>query len=148
MPRKVWTFSPQSGGQKVPPQVQTEVIQKLPAYAQEKYVGIKGLIRIDVRFKGQFCYIDAFDEPSEPDEKSLSYFGVTREEFIEQQRNTPSPLCRLRYFALRGWTLAVYTYSNEKYEPALFPGGKWEGTPEEGLDVVMRMYYAAPFDAQ
>ncbi len=141
MPKKVWTYSPQSGGQKIPPKVQSEVKQKLLAYAEERYGNVKDLIRIDVRFKGHFCYIDAYHEPPEPDEESLSYFGITREEFIEQRRNTPSPLCRLRYFQLAGWTLAIYTYSNEKYEPAIFSSGKWEGTPEEALDMVMKMYY-------
>jgi len=102
MPKKVWIFCPQSGGEKIPPKIQTEVKQRLLAYAQEKYGEIKGLIRIDVRFKGHFCYIDAYDEPPEPDEESLSYFGITREEFIEKQRNTPSQLCRLRYFQLAG----------------------------------------------
>lgn len=141
MPRKVWTFSPQSGGQKIPPRVQKEVRERLRDYAQERYGDIKGLIQIDVRYKGQFCYIDAYDEPPEPDEKTLQMWGETRTEYFERWRNTPSPLCRLRYFELLGWTLAIYTYSNEKYEPAIFSGGKWEGTPEEALDMVMNMYY-------
>jgi hypothetical protein len=49
----------------------------------------------------------------------------------------PSPriMCRLRYFALRGWTLAFYTYSHERYEPTFFPSGELHGTPEEALDV-------------
>lgn len=146
MPGKVWVYSPQSGGQKIPPDVQRRVQQQLLGYAQDNYGDVKGLIRIDVRFRGQFCYIEAYDEPSEPDEQTLSYFGITREEYIEQRKNTPSPLCRLRYFRQSGWTLAVYTYSHEKYEPAIFPSGKWEGTPEEALDVVMMMYYSVLLD--
>lgn len=49
----------------------------------------------------------------------------------------PSSLCRLRYLERRGWTLAIYTYSNEKYEPSIFSSGKWDGTPEEALDMEM-----------
>lgn len=142
MPRKVWVYSPQSGGQKIPPKEQGEVTERLLGYAQEKYGNVKGLIRIGLRFKSQFCYIDAYDESPEPDEKLLTYSGETREEFIERYRNTPHHLCRLRYFQSGRWTLAVYTYSNEKYEPALFPDGKWEGTPERALDIVMMMYYS------
>lgn len=146
MARKVWMFTPQSGGTKISPKVQYEVRYRLINYAKEKYGAVKGLIRIDVRFKGQFCYIDAYDEPPEPEEKTLLYFEETREEYIERRRNIPSPLCRLRYFELRGWSLAIYTYSHEKYEPSLFSSGKWEGTPEEALDMVMQMYYSDRLD--
>ncbi len=82
--------------------------------------------------------------PREPDENTLSYFGETREEYYERCRNSPSPLCRLRYFPSRGWTLAVFTYSHEKFEPAIFQTGNWEGTPEEALDIAMMMYYSIP----
>ncbi len=63
MVKKVWMFDPQSGGTKIPPEVQAEVRRKLLAYALGKYGSVEGLIRIDTRFKGQFCYIDAYDEP-------------------------------------------------------------------------------------
>ena len=42
---------------------------------------------------------------------------------------------RLRYFAEDRWSLAFYTYSNERYEPCVFHNGTFFGTPEEGLDV-------------
>ena len=96
---------------------------RLLAYAKEKYGDIIGLIHIDVRFKVYF-FINAYYEPSEPDEESLSYFEITHEEFIEQRIKSPSPLCRLRFFQLVGWTLAINTYRNEKYEPAIISSGK------------------------
>lgn len=141
MPKKVWMYDPQSGGTKIPPKVQSEVQKRLGTYKTEQYPDVKELIRIGVRFKGQFCYVDAYDEPPEPDPKMLSHYGITWEEWIEKMRNTPQPLFRLRYLSLAGWSLAIYTYSNEKYSPAIFSSGKWEGTPEEALDMVMNMYY-------
>jgi len=44
--------------------------------------------------------------------------------------------CRLRYFgALKTWSMAYYTYSNERYEPCTFANGTFYGTPEEAFEV-------------
>ena len=57
-----------------------------------------------------------------------------REEFYERLRNTPTHLCRLRYFGREdGWGFAFYTYSNEKYELAMFDNGDFFGTPEDAF---------------
>jgi hypothetical protein len=40
---------------------------------------------------------------------------------IERLRNTPTHLCRLRYFGGDEWGFAFYAYSSEKYELAVFP---------------------------
>ena len=61
--------------------------------------------------------------------------GESREEYIERLRNFPIHLCRLRHFNTDRWSLAFYAYSHERYEPCIFPGGDWFGTPEEGFDV-------------
>jgi hypothetical protein len=62
-------------------------------------------------------------------------FGESREEYIERLRNTPTHLCRLRYFGDENrWSMALYTYSHEKYEPCIFNNGTFHGTPEEGFD--------------
>ncbi len=44
-------------------------------------------------------------------------------------------LCRMRYFGPDDWSLAFYTYSNEKYEPCVFHSGDWFGTPEEAFEI-------------
>ncbi len=62
-------------------------------------------IQLKIRFKNQFCYIDTV---SEGDGRVF-------------------PLCRLRNL-LRGWSMALFTYSNERYEPCRYPSGEWEGT--------------------
>ncbi len=59
----------------------------------------------------------------------------TREEYIERLRNTPTHLCRLRHFDINRWSVAFYTYSDEKYSPCVFPNGDWFGTIEEAFDI-------------
>ena len=50
----------------------------------------------------------------------------------ERMRNTPTHLCRLRYFGNEeGWGFAFFTYSNEKYSLSVFPNGEFLGRPEE-----------------
>jgi hypothetical protein len=59
----------------------------------------------------------------------------TREQYIERLRNTPTHLCRLRHFDIYRWSVAFYTYSNEKYSSCVFPNGDWFGSPEEAFDI-------------
>lgn len=133
MPRKMWVYDPQSGGIKIPPKVQPEIRQRILAHAERHYAGKYN--RIDVRFRAQFCYIDAYTEPYVPDDFNIEHLGESREEYIERLRNTPTHLCRLRYFGDKDrWSMAFYTYSHEKYEPCFFNTGSWQGTPEEAFD--------------
>ena len=52
---------------------------------------------------------------------------------IERLRNTPTQLCRLRYFGDDKWGLAFYAYSSEKYELSVFPDGSFTGKPEDAF---------------
>lgn len=131
--RKVWVYDPHSGGVKVPTVVQERTRNRILAHAQKHYSG--KYIRIDVRFRGQLCYIDAYTEPYDPPDFDPKVFGESREEHIERLRNTPTHLCRLRYFGDENrWSMAFYTYSQEKYEPSAFGNGSFHGTPEEAFD--------------
>ena len=133
-PRKVWTRSPHSGGSRIPPAVQVQTRQRILAHAAAHYAG--SFTRIEVRFRGAFCYIDAYREPDPPTKDLLGTRGETKAQYYERLRNAPIHLCRLRYFAARQrWSAAFYTYSHERYEPALFPSGDVLGTPEEGFDL-------------
>jgi hypothetical protein len=107
--RRTWVKSPQAGGRKIPEAVKQRTVQRILNHAEKHYKGRYS--RLDIRFRGQFCYIDAYRE------------------------HVPTHLCRLRYFSENEWSLAFYTYSNEQYEACLFGSNKWLGTPEEGLDV-------------
>ena len=132
MARRTWVYDPQSGGRQIPDSIKPRINQRIQDYAEKHYAG--KYARIDVRFHGKFCYIDAYTEPEEPEESLLKITGETREEFLKRLRNSPIHLCRLRYFGDENrWSMAFYTYSHEKYEPCIFPHGSWEGTPEEAF---------------
>jgi hypothetical protein len=135
MPRKQWVFDPNSGGRPVPEAVRARTKQRLERYAEEHLAG--KYTRLDIRFRGQFCYVDAYTEPEPlgpnwppPD------WPESREEMLERLRNTPTHLFRLRYFGGEDrWGFAFYTYSNEKYELSMFPSGGFLGPPEEAFEV-------------
>lgn len=134
MAKKVWVHDPDSGGVKIPPDVRSRVTERIERYAEEHYAG--AYTRLGIRFRGQFCYIDAYIEPDEPSPKLLEIRGETREEYLEFMRNLPTHLCRLRFFGKEdAWGLAFYTYSHERYELSVFPSGKFYGTPEEAFGV-------------
>lgn len=108
-----WVYNPHAGGKAIPPQVQTRIRSRILAYAAREYVGRYD--RIDVRFRGALCYVDAYHDPSS-----------TR----------PTHLVRLRYFGSDDrWSLAFYTYSHERYEPCAFVDGSFHGSPEAAFDI-------------
>lgn len=127
-----WVRDPHSGGVNIPPALRKETEQRLRAYAQKKYAGT--YTTLGIRFRGPFCYVDAFKEP-DPHEKPPAGFGESLEEYRQRLRETPTHLCRLRYCGRNEWSVAFYTYSHETYEPCVFQSGKFYGTPEEGFDV-------------
>ena len=131
MSKKTWVFDPHSGGKKIPDNIKQNIHKRIEDYAAEHYAGL--YTRLGIRFKGQFCYIDAYTEPQVSENWPLADWPETREEFIERLRNTPTHLCRLRYLGGEQWSLGFYTYSNAKYTPSVFDTGKFIGTPEEGF---------------
>ena len=132
---RTWTSDPHSGGRPIPLSVRTATIARLQEHAARKYKGLYS--RLEIRFRGALCYIDAYKEPREPDKELLRITRETREEYLERLRNYPIHLGRIRYFGDDKWSYAFYTYSNERYEPATF-GGVWFGTPEEAFDIGAR----------
>ena len=137
--RGYWTFSPHSGGTRVPAALQLDTRSRIEMYADRNYSGL--YLRIDVRFRGALCYIDAFTEPAPPTADLLHSLNESREQYLARRRETPTHLCRLRYFAGRNlWSMALYTYSNERFEPCVLPAGEHCGTPEECFDLAASFY--------
>jgi hypothetical protein len=140
MSRRQWVFDPDSGGVKIPEAVKYRTEDRIRRYAEANFAG--RYTRLDVRFRGKFCYIDAYTEPEPlgpnwppPD------WPETREEYIERMRNTPTHLCRLRYFGREeGWGFAFYSYANERYELSIFPTGEFFGSPEDAFEVSAGLY--------
>jgi hypothetical protein len=77
---------------------------------------VRVLVKVDVRFRGHFAYVDGHL----PDQEVL-------------------PLCRLRYGgSASSWGFAIYRASHDDYQPSYLPTGTFSGTPEEGLDCARR----------
>ena len=128
-----WMFDPHSGGIPIPKQVQERTKRRILAYAEAKYA--ERYTRLDIRFRGKFCYVDAYTEPNVPDNFPPPDFQETREEYLERLRSHPIRLCRLRYFGAEdSWSFAYYSYSRMKYEPSVLNNGTFYGTPEEGFE--------------
>ncbi|HXX66091.1 MAG TPA: hypothetical protein VEK07_02860 [Polyangiaceae bacterium] len=117
---------------KIPEAVKEAIEKRILAHAKKKYAG--RYARLEIRFKGALCYIDAYTEPNTHG-AAWKVTGESREQFIERLRSTPTHLCRLQYFGGGRWSVAFYTYSNERYEPTFFRSGGAFGTPEEAFDV-------------
>lgn len=129
-----WVYDPHSGGVKIPERVKARTRQRILDYATYHYAG--KFTRLDIRFRGQFCYIDAYTKPDVRPDFPPPGWPESRETYLERLSNTPTHLCRLRYFGdEEAWSLAFFAYSSEKYEPSVFHSGSMHGTPEEAFDV-------------
>jgi hypothetical protein len=140
MARKQWVFDPDHGGVKVPADVKRRTEERIRRYAEVHFAG--RYTQLDVRFRGQFCYIDVYTEPEPPGPNwPPADWPESREEYLERLRNTPTHLCRLRYFGdEEGWGFAFYTYSNMRYELSILPSGEFFGPPEEAFQVSAGLY--------
>ncbi len=103
--RRMWVFSPNSGGKKIPDLVRIDVEKQINDVAEQQLKGT--FVRLDLSFKGQFCYIDAFTEPAVDENWDEEIFQETREEHVERLRNSLH-LCRLRHFDKDKWGFAYY----------------------------------------
>jgi len=133
MPKGQAKPDPHTGSRPIPESVQSAVRLRVLNHAQAHYAG--KYRRIDVRFHGAMCYIDAYQEPAPGSEGVAALTGETPAEFAERMRNTPVHLVRLRHFDENQWGMAFYTYSHERYEPCFYPNGRVFGTVEQAFDV-------------
>ncbi len=139
MAQKQWVFDPDSGGKKIPDPVKRRTEARIRAYAEAHFAG--QYTRLDIRFRSQFCYIDAYTEPVMREGWPPADWPESREEYQERLRNTPTHLCRLRYFGKEDeWGFAFFGYSNEKYELTILPNGSFFGTPEEAFQTAAAAY--------
>jgi hypothetical protein len=126
--------TPDAGGTTIPSAVRQETERSIQERAEKRYTGM--FYRLGIRFHGALCYIDAYVEPEPPSRRLLRVLHETREEYFNRVRQIPLHLCRLRYFGGRKiWSIAFYTYSDERYELCTFPNGTFYGTPEEAFEV-------------
>ena len=135
---KVWMQSPAgTGGVIIPPAVQAKTRERIEKFAAERYAG--KYIRLDIRFRGKFCYIAAYTEP--PPYYPSPSFPESEEAYRARVMSEPNPICRLRYHGSEDrWDMAFYKYSDEKYELCILDTGTFFGTPEEGFDTAAQAY--------
>ena len=131
-------IDPESGGVKIPDKIKPNIEARIRKYAEENFSG--RYTRLDIRFHGKFCYIDAYTEPDISPNWPPPNWPESKEEYIERMRNTPTHLCRLRYFGDDKWGFSFYTYSNERYELSVFSNGKFFGTIEEAFYLSAQAY--------
>jgi len=132
--RRVWVYSPHTGGAKIPAAVRERTGRRIQAHAAAHHAG--KFTRLDIRFRGALCYVDAYTEPEKPSAALLRALGETRAAYLARLRGTPLHLCRLRYFGREdAWSMAFFTYSHERYEPCSFQNGRSTGTPEEAFEI-------------
>ena len=139
MPRGMWVYDPHHGGKKIPDAVKVRATRRILDCAEEHFAG--RYTRIDVRYRGAFCYIDAYQEPELPPGFPWPGCTETPAEFLQRMRETPIHLCRLRFFGdEHNWSMAMYTYSGQRYEPSFFPTGVMTGTPEDAFLLIASLY--------
>ena len=105
--KKVWCLSPNHGEEKISDQVRAQTVARVDAFAKTRPWYSR--IQVAARFRQQFCYLDSIEN------------------------GKLFPLCRLRFHDNEHWSLAFYTYSNERYQPCIFLTGKELGTVEEAI---------------
>ena len=107
-----WMWVKVADGDSLTTDIRAQTEQRILSHAQK--ILPKKASQIRVRFHADYCYLDA-DEGSGP---PLTH------------------LCRLGWEGdPEAWSLAFYTYSNEKYQACMFGSGKMLGTPEEALRI-------------
>ena len=140
MGRRRWVYDPGSGGVKIPESVKLRTESRIRKCAEANFADC--YTRLDIRFRGKFCYIDAYTEPQDmgPNWPPPNW-PESREEYMERMRNMPTHLCRLRYFGdEEGWGFAFYSYGDEKYKLSVFPHGGFHGTPEDAFQTSAEVY--------
>ena len=85
---KTWAFNPHTGGVKISSTKQSEVHQRIERHAASNYAG--RYIRLEIRFRGALCYIDAFTEPQPASPSLLKTTGETKEQYVERLRSFPT----------------------------------------------------------
>ena len=134
-----WGRNPNAGGVKVPEPAQRRTKDRILRHAAKNYAG--KYERLEVRFRGQFCYVDAYLAPDVPEGWPPPDWHETREQHIERLRNTPTHLFRLRFFGdEQRWEFAFYAYSSQTYELSILPTGDFCGSPEDAFDAAALCY--------
>lgn len=133
VPRR-WQLNPHSGGRPVPEIMSATTRAAVIDHAEQHFAG--RYREIDVRFRAQFCYVDAHLEPGAPPAGPAT-LGPTPP---DPDRADVMELCRLRFFDRDRWSLALFSYAHEGYDPAVFGDGEFFGPAVDGFDLAANLY--------
>lgn len=125
---------------KITEAVRQQTRQRILAYAEANLAG--RYASLDIRFRGQFCYVDAYTEPEPPpSDWPPPGFPESREEYMERMRQTPWHLYRIKYLGnMEKWELAFYSYSQNRYEESMLENGGFYTSPEEALEAAAEFH--------
>lgn len=137
--RRIWVYNPHSGGKTIPDHLRQGTERRIKAFADEHFPG--RYRELAFRFRGQFCYVDAFVDPDPLPPDWTPPSDETAEEYQAHLRDTPVHLCRLRFNGdPERWSFGFYSYASGRYEPSVFLSGGDHGTPEEAFDLSAGAY--------
>lgn len=121
----------------IPEALQKSTAERIRVYAQKHFAG--KYTELDIRFDGQLCYVDCYEEPKLPPGRNA--WIDDPEQYLARLRCTPIQLCRLQYLGnANRWGFEIFSYSSEQYEPNVFPSGNWQGAPEQAFALAARLY--------
>jgi hypothetical protein len=112
----IWQHDPHSGGNKINKKQHDIIREKIISYAKSKYQDL--FDELEVKFRGKFCYIN-----TKKDSKNFM------------------PIGRMRFFDMDRWSIAIFLYSNETYEPGWFPNNEDVGNIEDCVDYCSQFFF-------
>lgn len=136
-----YLYDTHEGGTAVPDAIRRRTEARLQRFAEARYAGrYRELV---VRFRGQFCYLELFIDPGPAPAGWKLGSGETRQQHRERLAHTALRLGRLRYFGNPDrWSFASYNPELDDYEPAAFLSRESAGSPEEALELALRIQLA------
>jgi len=111
-----WQYNPHTGGNKIDKRQHDIIRKKIISYAQSKYHD--NYDELEIKFRGAFCYIN-----------------------VKKDSNNFMPIGRMRFFSTTRWSIAIFLYSNNKYEPGWFQNGEDIGSIEECVDYCSQFFF-------
>jgi hypothetical protein len=107
--------NPHAGGTTIPSAVRQETERRIRAYAEKRYAG--AFSRLDIRFHGALCYIDAYVEPDPPSRRLLHVLDETRGQYLDRVRERSMDEIGRILIAQPLWPSAAKSHNESSNKP-------------------------------